>query len=176
MRPCLILLNGFAASGKTTLAQRYIDEHPLALAIEGDRIIVHLGQWHSHEEEARGLIFELTKALARTHLALGRDVVLPYLLTDPAHADAFKTLAVEAGAAYHEIFLFDDKQDAIAKLMARGRWGEDGLDPLTGDDLPVIEDLYDRMVRASQGREARVIRPIPRDVDGTYQEILAALR
>jgi chloramphenicol 3-O-phosphotransferase len=35
----LIVLNGFAAAGKTTIAKKYIDEHSMALALEADAIV-----------------------------------------------------------------------------------------------------------------------------------------
>ena len=39
----VILLNGFAGAGKTTLARKYIDSHPLSIVIEGDELIVNIG-------------------------------------------------------------------------------------------------------------------------------------
>jgi DNA transposition AAA+ family ATPase len=55
-KPKLILLYGFASSGKTTLSKKYISEHPLALSIEGDQIINMMGQWRANENEARELV------------------------------------------------------------------------------------------------------------------------
>ncbi len=51
-RPKRILLGGFARCGKSTIAERYISEHPLALYIEGDEIITKIGQWRAHIAEA----------------------------------------------------------------------------------------------------------------------------
>ncbi len=170
--PKLILLDGFAGSGKTTIAKRYIDEHPLSLVVEGDTIIVNIGEWEAHEDEARALMFELTKSLARTHLTSGNDVILPYLLTKPEHAAAFETIAHEAGATYREVIILDEKEIAVSRLLKRGSWGEPGSPPFTDKDLPIIEDLYDRMIAASSERDMNVIRPNHGDIEGTYQEFL----
>ena len=43
--PRLILLNGPPAVGKSTLAQRYADEHPPALNLDIGRIRSMLGRW-----------------------------------------------------------------------------------------------------------------------------------
>ena len=170
--PRLILLNGFAGSGKTTLAKRYIDEHPLALAVEGDEIIVRLGQWKNHKDEARKLIFEITKSLVATHLKSGHDVIMPYLLTNLDHAVAFENIATENHSDYCEIFLFDEKKVAVDRLLQRGTWGEEGLAPLTEKDLPAIEDLYDRMLTASIPRKMQIIRPTLNEIESTYQQLL----
>ncbi|HVM73684.1 MAG TPA: AAA family ATPase [Candidatus Paceibacterota bacterium] len=175
-RPKLIILNGFAGVGKTTLAKRYIDEHPLALDIEGDRLIVMLGQWLAHEDEARKIIFELTKSLAGTHLGLGRDVVITYLLTDATHAEAFEQLAQEHSADYKEVFLAADRDEAIARLLKRGTWGEEGLDPLTEEDLPSINKLWDTMATETAKRPSSITVPVKEgDIDHTYQLFITAL-
>lgn len=169
-------MNGFAGVGKSTIAKRYIDEHPLALDIEGDRIIVMLGQWQKFEDDARKHIFELTKAMASTHLKFGNDVILTYLLTNAEHAAAFETLAHEHGADFFEILLTAEKADAIGRLMERGLWGEEGTEPLTEKDLPTIEALYDAMIIETAKRPNTKSVPVLKgDIDHTYQAVLEAI-
>ena len=53
----LLLINGAPGVGKSTLAQRYAEEHPLALVIDIDAIRAQLGQWAKVEGvEARRAI------------------------------------------------------------------------------------------------------------------------
>lgn len=85
------MLYGFAASGKSTLAKKFIDENPLAVAIEGDQIIGMIGQWRNNEDEARRLVFEHTKSIASNHLQVGYDVIIPYLLNDVTDSASFDT-------------------------------------------------------------------------------------
>lgn len=175
-KPKLIILNGFAGSGKSTVARKYIAEHPLALLVEGDELIVNLGQWMQHEAEARDAIFGLTKVLIQTHLASGRDVVLPYLVTKHSHIHAFEEIAKQCSADYFNFLLFNEKDVAIARLMERGTWGEAGLDPLTEQDMPTVVNLYDRMeAQLEHQHNVVIIHQLGRDLEQTYTEIVKHL-
>lgn len=175
-QPKLILLNGSAAVGKTTITERYISEHPLTLSISGDEIIVMIGQWLKHEAKARALIFELTKSMAATHLKQGHDVLLPYLLTDAGHAEAFEELAQELKVDYKEILLHTTKEDAVQRLLRRGSWGEAGTNPVTEATIPVIKELYETMMRETDKRlHTIVIESIYGQPDKTYEAFLAAV-
>ena len=169
----LILLNGFAASGKTTLTKRYIDDHPLALGLEHDELVVMLGQWEEHEKEAREKVFLLMKNMVSTHLKSGNDVVLPYLLTNSTHAEEFENIANENGAKFIEIILSKDRDEAIDHLLLRGCWGEKGLPPLTDKDIPSIEHLYETMMLETNKRENMVpLNPVWNDINQTYSQLL----
>lgn len=175
-RPNFIILNGFAGSGKTTVGKRYISEHPLALLIEGDELIINMGQWLNHEAEARSLIFELTKSLAKTHLTQRHDVVLPYLVVDSSHIDSFRQIAEEQGANFFNFLLFNQKEEAIGRLLERGTWGEAGLDPLSKKDLPEITQLYDNMEAALEKQQNVIkINQTGRSPDNTYELILQSI-
>jgi len=174
--PKLIMLSGFAGIGKSTIAERYINEHPLAMNLEGDRLIVALGQWAQHEEQARELVLKLSKAMAATHLASGHDVIVPYLPTKPEHLGEFEDVAKEVGARFIEIALTSDREETIQRLMKRGTWGEEGTDPITDADLPIIEDLYDKMDASLEIRPGTIQIPsVENDYDGTYQRFLRAI-
>ena len=142
-KPTLILLNGPAGIGKSTIAQRYIDDRPLALSVNGDDVIVMLGQWLQHEDEARKMLYNFTCDMTRRHLQTGHDVVLPYLVKKPEHATAFAELARECGADFVEILLTADRAESIDRMFERGTWGEPGAPPLTEADRPIVEGLYD---------------------------------
>lgn len=172
-KPTLILLNGPAGIGKTTIAQRYIDEHPLALSVSGDDIIIMLGQWLKHENEARKMVYDFTCDMARRHLRAGHDVVLPYLVSKSDHAAAFADLAKECGAAFVEILLTTDRTESVDRMFERGTWGEQGTEPLTDADKPIVEGLYDAVHASIVDRpEAAIIQVVKGDIDGTYAEFI----
>ena len=173
----LIILNGFSGSGKSTIAQKYIEEHPLAMNVEGDEIMAMIGGWKSHYAAARKCIFPITKALISTHLNNGYDVVVPYLLVDSSQTAEFELLAEKLGVKYFEIMLANNKGEAIGRLMERGRWGEEGLPKLTKKDIPHIEDLYDRMVKATAERPNTInIYVKHNDIEDTYSRVLEVIK
>jgi predicted kinase len=175
-KPKLILLDGFAGVGKTTIAERYIADNPLAMVLEEDRIIVTLGQWLKHEEKARELVFELGKAMVATHLESGHDVIVPCLPTNVEHTRAFEDIARRIGAQFFEVVLVTEREEAIQRLMDRGTWGEEGTDPITEADLPIIEKLYDDMDRTlAQRPDAVRIPSVEGSHDDTYQRFLDAI-
>ena len=168
-KPKLILLNGFAASGKTTLAKKYIDEHPLALLIEGDELVVSMGQWLAHNDQARALVYELTKSMIDVQLQSGHDVILPYLVLDSDHAAQFRSIADRHNADFYNIYLYSNRSVAIDRLRRRGTWGEAGADPVGDKDMPKINELYDAMEQALQRQaDVKTIDPNGRPADQTY--------
>jgi predicted kinase len=175
-QPKLILLNGAAGVGKTTIARMYRDQHPLALSIEGDELIAMIGSWLQYENQARDCVLDFTLAMANSHLQQGYDVIVPYLLTAAEDAEAFEALAQQHGAQFFEILLMADKQEAIRRLYARGRWGEPNAPPLTAQDQPVAESLYDRMMAAATTRPRTIAVPSAKDdAAGTYRSLMQAL-
>lgn len=172
-QPKLIILYGFAASGKTTIARKYVDSHPLAMMIEGDELIAMMGDWRKFEKEARKLVYEHTCSIVKNQLHAGYDIVLPYLLTDVTEIDSFKKIANDAECSLHEIYLDADKEVAIARLLKRGRWGEVGSPLLTEQDRPEMESLFDTMNNEmSKVPEAISIEIVEDDIESTYQKFL----
>lgn len=169
----LILINGFNASGKTTIAKKYIAGHGLALAIEADNLVDNIGNWTNHREEVRKLTFELTKAMIRSYLPTGHDVVLPYIVTDINEAEQFESIALDSNADYYEIFLYNERADAIAQLLERGKWGGTSSPPITEKDLTLIEKDFDNMQTVLAKRPNMVKIPLKgNSPDVTYQQLL----
>lgn len=175
-KPNFILLNGFAGAGKSTIARRYIANHPLALAIEGDELIVNLGNWLKQETEARELIYEMIKSLLAIHLSKGYDVVLPYLVTDNRHIEEFESIAAKCNAVFYNFLLSNDKEVAIQRLLRRGTWGEAGTDPLGEKDMPEINRLYDAMEQQLEHQDrVIVIDQAGLSIDDTYGQITRSI-
>jgi predicted kinase len=172
-RAKLIVLNGFAASGKTTIAKKYIADHSMAMAIEADELVDNIGDWTNHIDEVRQLTFELTKAMLRVYLSSGHDVILPYLILDIEEVKAFELIAHECDTDYYEVVLHNERPDAIARLLARGRWGEITSPPLTEKDVPIIEELVTKMEAALEKRQAAAKLDLKnKDPDTTYRQLL----
>lgn len=114
--------------------------------------------------------------IVKTHLQLGYDVVLPFLLTKPEQAEEYKALAHECDADFYEFYLDLPHDEAIERLVQRGCWGEPGSAPFTAADMPRIEALYQKMEAATAHRE-HVIRlyPQPGKIEETYQDLLKQL-
>jgi len=78
--PLPILLNGPPASGKSTLAQRFVDAHPFALNLDIDVVRGLLGSWLDDPLAAGSAARSLALAMAETHLLAGKDVIVPQFL------------------------------------------------------------------------------------------------
>jgi predicted ABC-type ATPase len=169
----LILLNGFNASGKTTIAKKYISNHSLAMAIEADSLVDNIGDWLNHRDEVRRLSFELTKAMIRAYLPSGHDVVLPYIVTSTSEVEEFESIARECKADYYEVVLHNEKDDAIARLLERGKWGGATSPLIMESDLPIIEKDFTAMQATIEKRKNVIQIPLKgNDPDSTYQQLL----
>ncbi len=173
----MVLLNGFAGAGKTTIARMYIDNHPLAMVVEGDELVVNIGHWLDHEDEARDLVFVLTKKMLETAIQLGHDVILPCLVTNIKEVEELEQVATSNGSQFYEFYLSTPKNHAIQRLMNRGTWGEAGSPPITKNDTLFISRLYDRMESALQSRSNQIHIEVKEETPAdTYQQLLAHLR
>jgi len=168
----LIILYGFASSGKSTLAKRYTDDNPMSIAIEGDELIGMIGGWRTNESDARHLVFAYTKAIAELHLGSGHDVVIPYLLNDASHSSVFKEIATKHNVEFYEVYIDIEKEDAVNRLINRGCWGEAGSRSLTEDDRPELEDRFDYM-QGIMGQLSNItsIKSEQGDIDSAYKEL-----
>ncbi len=172
----LILLNGPAGIGKSTIARMYTDAHPLTLDIEGDQIMGMIGDWRNHELVARDLKLRHILSMLGIHLEEGQTVILPYLVTDATHSALFENVAKNLGADFYEIALMAEKDTAVKRLLARGSWGEAGSKVLTEEDIPRIEHLYDLMLLALEQRPNTIrVESVLDDSKETYQKFINCL-
>lgn len=172
----LILLNGPAGVGKTTIARRYIQDNPLSLVIDGDEIMGMIGCWRQYEEEARLLKLKHISVLIESHLETGHDVVLPYLVIDSGHVDLFENMAQKYGADFYNVTLSVTKEKATEMLLRRGKWGEAGSKQLTEADMSRIHSLYDLFTKQLEKRpESNIVTVVDGDIEKTYNSFLEYL-
>lgn len=109
----LIHLNGPSRVGKSTLARRYVDDHPGTLCLDVDVLVGLIGGWSDDISRAHDRARTDALAAAGAHLRQGEDVVAPQLVTVHDRDVRFRTTAAEAGAEYVEIALLvdDDEHD-----------------------------------------------------------------
>jgi predicted kinase len=180
--PNLILLNGPPGIGKSTLAARYVDDHPLALKLDIDAIRTSLGQWSQFDESkliARGLAVEV----ARAHLRDGHDVVVPQLVARVGFVEELEQVAHEAHARFCEFMLLDTKDAVLERFRERraaleaanARHPQADIDP--GRDAAVINQTYDALVRLAELRPTMQIVPTTVGrVDEAYDAVCRAMR
>jgi hypothetical protein len=145
----------------------------MAMALEADAIVDNIGDWINHREEVRRLTFELTKAMLRVYLPSGHDVVLPYLVTQAEEVQEFESIAHACGADYYEFVLHNERADAIARLLKRGKWGEETSPSLTEKDMPEIEELINKMESALKKRPNTVRLELKgQDPNVTYNQLM----
>jgi predicted kinase len=174
----LIVLNGPPAVGKTALARRYADEHPLALTLDLDSIRRLLGRWQDDPTRAGLLARAMTLTMARAHLGSGYDVVLPQYLGNPQFLQQAEAVAQEAGAGFVEVVLMDGRDEVVRRFNERtAAAAEPGhvesgqlIARLGGDDT--LFAMYDRLLLLLSARPlARVLQCPEGALDAVYEQL-----
>src|SRR5204863_5757256 len=152
--PRLVHLNGPPGIGKSTLARRYIADHPLSFCLDIDAFRSQIGHWDTHAEESGQLARRMALGMVAEHLRSGNDVVVPQFVARPAFVRQLASVAERAGASFYEIVLWDANDATSVRFAAR-------------------ESLIDVI--------GELPRPVKIDTsiggaDAAYQAVLAALR
>jgi predicted kinase len=116
----LIHLNGPPGIGKSTLARRYVADHPGVLNCDIDVLRTLIGGWEGDFGGAGTLIRPAALALIEAYLANGHDVVLPQMLIDPSELARFEAAATGAGAEFVERFVMDTAAASADRFHRRG--------------------------------------------------------
>lgn len=173
--PKLILLNGPPAVGKSTLARRYADAHPLTLVLEIDTVRALLGAWLEEWQTSGWAARTIALAMARTHLEAGHDVIVPQLLARRPFADMLQSTAESAGAMFYEFALLDPRDVVLSRLEQRdepvGAFSSRALMEKQGNEPG---DAYDAFVASLAERPDAVVIDDPLSA-AAYESLLRLL-
>ncbi len=179
MKPKLILLNGPLGTGKSTLAERYADDHPITLNLDIDNIWSTISHWREQKEMTGPLCKKIALAMAKVALNEGHDVVVPQTLQTEELANNFQNLAAECQVDYYEVLLDVPKQEAIKRFIERSKsqghptgFREGGIIATSGREAKLAE-MHDNMTAVSYNRpHVMKLIPVVNDIEGTYNNLI----
>jgi predicted kinase len=178
----LILVNGPPASGKSTLARRYVDGHDRVALVEIDTLRMTLPNWEK-DEASRLVASELAGAAIVEHLCAGRDVVMAQYFGRLGYIVLLEDLARENGATFVEVILAAGAALAIDRFRARRQaMTERGerhpeRDIADADVEAFILDAVDRLTRLPTPRPESRIVPVALEAsdDEIHRHLLSVL-
>jgi len=170
----LIHLNGAPGIGKTTLARRYVVEHPGVLLCDIDVIRTTIGGWQV-DDDAAGRARTAALGLITGYLTTGHDVVLPQLCARDEQLSRFAAAAHGAGAEHVHVILTADPGTIVQRFRARARAAD--------DEWTAYATAYwdreggDEAIRTWTARldAFPALRVASTDPDTTYQALLTVL-
>jgi predicted kinase len=176
----LILLNGPPGVGKSTLANRYVADHPLAFCLDIDGIRRLIGRWDEQVTESGLLARKMAVEMARVHLEGGHDVVVPQFLGRSDFIEQLQGVSAKAGAAFVEIALMDSRDGAIARFAARAQDPALTMHHLEADRMAGgaagLAVMYDRLQEVIASRPHTIVIPTTDGESGrAYQDLLSVL-
>lgn len=179
----LIHLNGPPGIGKSTLARRYVAEHPAVLNCDVDVLRTLIGGWQTDFQKAGALIRPAALAMIEAYLDNGHDVIFPQMLLDPDELARFEACATNVAAEFIECVLMDTANSAVERFHRRGATDpEDSwhshVRAIVADEGgdQVLHRHYAALERLLEGRpDAIWINSVEGKVEQTYCALLRAV-
>jgi len=178
----LVLLNGPPASGKSTIAQRFVDSRPLSLNLDIDVVRGMLGGWLNDPSTAGLTARSLALVMAEMHLAAGRDVIVPQFLGRTDFIEQLTGVAHRSAATFVETALWIDRSRAITAFAERraapsAQAHHDAAALVDrSEHADPVGQMYDAFIRVLEQRPAtRRVEVIPGDIDQTFARFQEAL-
>jgi broad-specificity NMP kinase len=132
----LILINGPAGIGKTTVAKKLHEDMPFSFLLDLDDQRNFISHWRERRQEAGILSFDIALAIAETCFKNGVDFISGKAIFDTIQEgreknflDMFIDIGHKYGAEVYEIMLWADKQTVIERANKRGYETKDHLNP-----------------------------------------------
>ena len=178
----LILLNGPPATGKSTIAQLFVESRPLALNLDIDVIRGQLGNWIDTPIDSGMAARSLALAMTKTHLDSGRDVIVPQFLGRVAFVEELARVAQGSGAKFVEVALMMDRRGALEAFAdrreapgAQTHRDAAALVDLSESTDPVGE-MYDALMRLIEQRPStRRVQIARGEIGQTFERFIEAL-
>ncbi len=182
-RPRVVHLNGAPGVGKSTLARRYVTDHPDTLDLDIDVLRTLVGGWDRDFGRAGLLVRPVAMAAMQAHLRNGHDVVLPQLTARPGELAAIRDRVAETGARHVHVVLVADAGTAVRRFA--DRVPTDGWhDPVGVTAAHVEAEGGETVLRSYRDRIAALVAADPDtlvldttgdDADASYAALLALL-
>jgi predicted kinase len=173
----LVHLNGPPGIGKSTLSALYADRNPGTLNLDVDAVHRLVGGWRDEEIDTWPIVWSLVRAMAKTHLEGGRDVVLPQYHATVDEITQLDKLAHRHGAGFREVVLLADREAAIARFERRARDSDDPWIRHHHRGPAVLATMYDNLIEVVRLRPDAVVVPsVAGAVEETYELLAEALR
>ncbi len=117
----LVILNGPAGVGKSTVAEKLHAEMPMAFLVNVDAWRRQISQWREMRRESQVLSYKIAAAAIGACLADGHDVIVDKaILNDDSTLEELVATGEKFGADVHEIILTADKDVVMNRAISRG--------------------------------------------------------